>query len=70
MTQIAIALQNLGREIPSQFDVVSRMMMRLLDWQETYRQRRHLREIGDHLLDDIGISRADAERESRKPVWR
>lgn len=33
------------------------------------RQRRRLRYLSDHLLDDIGISREAAEREASRPVW-
>ena len=33
-------------------------------------QRRQLLEVEDTQLMDMGISRADAEREARKPIWR
>lgn len=33
------------------------------------RHRRSLRDLSDHLLDDIGITRAAAEREASRPVW-
>ena len=33
------------------------------------RQRRRLRDLSDHILDDIGISREAAEREASRPVW-
>jgi uncharacterized protein YjiS (DUF1127 family) len=39
-------------------------------WVERRRQRRALLELGDALLKDIGISRADALREASKPFWR
>jgi uncharacterized protein YjiS (DUF1127 family) len=42
----------------------------LLAWQERGRQRRDLIALNDHQLHDIGISRADAEREWNKPFWR
>lgn len=32
-------------------------------------QRRRLGELDDRLLQDIGVSRAEAYRESRKPIW-
>ncbi|MES9843784.1 MAG: DUF1127 domain-containing protein [Candidatus Sedimenticola sp. PURPLELP] len=38
-------------------------------WQRQ-RQRRRLLEMEDHLLKDIGISRADALNEGEKPCWR
>lgn len=39
-------------------------------WLERRRQRLALRDLDDHLLRDIGISRSDARREGRKPFWR
>ena len=33
-------------------------------------QRRDLRELDDHLLRDIGITREQAQREDSKPIWR
>jgi len=33
------------------------------------RQRRQLRALDDHLLEDIGISRAQALEESRQAAW-
>lgn len=38
-------------------------------WPDRYRQRSHLLEMEPHRLDDIGISRAEAGREGRKPFW-
>lgn len=34
------------------------------------RARRELAEYPDHILKDIGISRADVYRETTKPFWR
>lgn len=39
-------------------------------WYERARQRRALDGLSDHLLHDIGLSRADAYREAHKPFWR
>jgi uncharacterized protein YjiS (DUF1127 family) len=41
-----------------------------LGWFERARQRRHLGELSDHMLKDIGLSRADVEVEVAKPFWR
>jgi uncharacterized protein YjiS (DUF1127 family) len=41
-----------------------------LTWLERARQRRDLRELNDHMLRDIGLTRADAWAESEKPFWR
>lgn len=34
-----------------------------------HRQRRALARLDDHLLDDIGLTRADAEAEARRAPW-
>lgn len=43
---------------------------RLLLWQERGRQRRHLAELSDHLLRDVGLTREDVQREFGKGFWR
>ena len=58
-----ISLKGLSTLIVNAMDTV-------LDWQDRARQRRHLGEMDDHLLRDIGLSRADLEYESSKPFWR
>ena len=42
----------------------------LLLFHERTRQRQALRALDDRLLKDIGVSRAEAEREANKPFWR
>ena len=49
---------------------IVRLFELLVEWQERERGRHHLRELDDRLLRDIGISRADVEREASKPFWR
>lgn len=39
-------------------------------WQQRARQRRQLAGLDDWQLEDIGISRAEAQREAAKPFWR
>jgi uncharacterized protein YjiS (DUF1127 family) len=41
----------------------------LATWRQRRRDRLHLMTLDDHLLHDIGISRADVERETFKPFW-
>ena len=48
---------------------LARALDRVLDWQERARQRRQLAALPDHLLHDLGLSRADVARETRKPFW-
>ena len=42
----------------------------LLLWQARGRARRDLAGLNDYMLHDIGATRADVEREYRKPFWR
>ncbi|SMH59576.1 DUF1127 domain-containing protein [Azospirillum agricola] len=43
---------------------------RMATWSERRRQRLALEALPDHLLSDIGVSRADASTEADKPFWR
>lgn len=47
-----------------------RMLDVLLTWHERHRQRRDLAGLTDHMLRDIGLSRADVAIEADKPFWR
>lgn len=42
----------------------------LLKWLQRTRERRQLDALAEHMLKDIGLSRADVEREVSKPFWR
>lgn len=50
--------------------VLARVVDRLLGWSERGRQRRHLAQLDDRLLRDIGVSRAEVEAEISRPFWR
>jgi uncharacterized protein YjiS (DUF1127 family) len=41
-----------------------------LRWIDRASQRRQLAELSDHMLRDIGLTRADAWAEAAKPFWR
>ncbi len=41
----------------------------LLTLLSIHRERKALSELDDHLLNDIGLTRNDAERETKRPVW-
>jgi uncharacterized protein YjiS (DUF1127 family) len=55
---------------PRQWPVIAQAVDVLLTWSERVRQRRQLMEFDDHLLRDIGVTRADALAEAAKPFWR
>ena len=42
---------------------------RLLRWHDLARQRRELLALDERMLKDIGITRAEAEREADRPFW-
>ena len=35
----------------------------------TWRQRHALEQLDDHMLQDIGVSREEADTEIRRPIW-
>jgi len=41
----------------------------LMQWHGRTVQRRQLNELNERLLNDIGVTRIDAHRESSKPFW-
>lgn len=47
----------------------ARALAMVLYWQELSRQRRALLELDERMLKDIGITRGDAAREARRPLW-
>ena len=49
---------------------ISAMRDRFESWRERRYERRQLMKLDDRMLRDIGISRADAEFEYRKPFWK
>lgn len=38
-------------------------------WRHRALYRHHLRGLDDHLLSDLGLTRAQAEREAARPFW-
>ena len=39
-------------------------------WQTRVRNRQAMRELSDHVLYDIGLSRTDVNKEVAKPFWK
>jgi uncharacterized protein YjiS (DUF1127 family) len=52
------------------FSGARRLMDLATVWVARRRQRQRLHEMSDHMLRDIGASRADTEHEAGKPFWR
>ncbi len=67
-----------GSPSPSRVRVLARALsLELIDlgnllllWLARYRERRKLQTLSDHMLRDMGVSRADADREAMKRFWR
>jgi uncharacterized protein YjiS (DUF1127 family) len=49
--------------------LVTRLFDQVFTWLDRARQRRHLGELDDRLLRDIGLSRADVDQEISRPFW-
>ncbi|MCP4992404.1 MAG: DUF1127 domain-containing protein [Gammaproteobacteria bacterium] len=45
------------------------MVARMVRWNQLSRQRAQLSHLSDQMLGDIGLSRVDAQRESRRHFW-
>ncbi len=43
---------------------------RIFEWRSRALERHALRSLDDRMLRDVGLSRADLERELQKPFWR
>jgi uncharacterized protein YjiS (DUF1127 family) len=58
------------RQARSWSRAVGRAIDLLLIWQQRSRDRRQLESLSDHMLRDIGLTRADVYAEASKPFWR
>jgi uncharacterized protein YjiS (DUF1127 family) len=56
-----------ARRAPGQ--PVERVLATLREWRRRIRVRKELATFGDRMLEDIGITRAEAECVSCKPFW-
>jgi uncharacterized protein YjiS (DUF1127 family) len=53
----------------SWLNALKRASKLILSWHERARQRHHLEYLSDHMLRDIGLTRADVLAEVTKPFW-
>jgi uncharacterized protein YjiS (DUF1127 family) len=61
-------MENAMREFP-QRSVITAVSATLGAWFERWEQRRILENLTDAALADIGLRRADARLEARRPFW-
>ena len=65
-----------GRDLPTAarradlLAIAGDLVELILMWLQRSRERRQLDGFGDQMLKDLGVSRADVEREVSKPFWR
>jgi uncharacterized protein YjiS (DUF1127 family) len=59
--------RGVGHEIVA---VLDRLFEAPFLWAERAAERRHLAELDDHMLRDIGLNRADIAAVADKPFWR
>jgi uncharacterized protein YjiS (DUF1127 family) len=45
------------------------IISKLINWHRNYKTRRHLRDLPEHLWDDIGLEKKEVICEIRKPFW-
>ena len=62
-------IHQLTPEKPAKDTLINRIAARLYRWYSIARERRQLAEMSDWMLKDIGISRADADREASRHFW-
>jgi uncharacterized protein YjiS (DUF1127 family) len=73
LCDVAVVLDSAGVHAPP-LDAagggwVQSLADRLLIWLQRARERRQLGTLGDSVLKDIGLSRADVERETSRRFW-
>ncbi len=51
------------------YGLIHQALDTLMAWHERARQRRHLAQLDDRMLKDIGLSRVDVARETAKAFW-
>ena len=59
-----------SQTFPSIREAMTRVWRILVEWQRRADDRAALASFDDRMLDDIGVTRAQAGRESRRPFWR
>ncbi|MGI3185574.1 DUF1127 domain-containing protein [Nioella aestuarii] len=58
-----------GRQLTPVSAAALRLVVLLVKWEERRHTRKGLKNMDDHLLSDIGISRSEAERELAARPW-
>lgn len=59
-----------AQPLPPMSRVAFGVAVAILGWETRKQTRRKLALLDEHLLNDIGLSPAEAEAETEKPFWR
>ncbi|MCJ7872230.1 DUF1127 domain-containing protein [Marinovum sp. 2_MG-2023] len=59
-----------GRTLTPFTTVALKIVVAIAKWEANRRSRNHLKQLSDHLLDDIGVTRDMAAKEVVRPFWR
>ncbi len=70
MTQVQANVLGQAGGRTSRGSVAARVGATLVMWQQRVSERAALASLDDRFLKDMGLTRADAEREYGKPFWR
>ncbi len=69
LTHDALIRLNAANKLPFLAAVAVRFANVVVRWETTRRTRVHLRHLDEHLLRDIGVTRAEARTESSRLFW-
>ena len=69
MSRPALALLERSQSLPPLTRALMGLTMVVLNWEMRHRTRQSLAKLEDHLLDDIGLNRFEAQEEWAKPFW-
>lgn len=59
-----------ARPMPPMAHMALTVVVMMVKWEERRRTRKALLQLDDHRLDDIGLTRDEAQAEARRPFWR
>ena len=63
-------LLNTGQSMPVLAQWALTMAVQLIAWDHRHRSRKHLGQLDNHMLRDIGLTGSAAFEESDKPFWK
>ncbi|WP_429767638.1 DUF1127 domain-containing protein [Vibrio kagoshimensis] len=55
--------------LPFSTNLVKKFYTYFLKWRQNSRTRKALSELPDYLLEDIGVTKLEANKESSRPFW-